>query len=66
MTSEVKTTDVRDKIEAAFKRSAEIDARRVNVPATDGKVILTGSGASGLGGTGCHAGRGSPGDRSVI
>jgi osmotically-inducible protein OsmY len=27
----VKTIDVRDKIEAAFKRSAEIDARRVNV-----------------------------------
>jgi osmotically-inducible protein OsmY len=39
----VKTTDVRDKIEAAFKRSAEIDARRVNVTAQDGKVILSGS-----------------------
>jgi osmotically-inducible protein OsmY len=39
----VKTIDVRDKIEAAFKRSAEIDARRVNVTATDGKVILTGN-----------------------
>lgn len=39
----VKTIDVRDKIEAAFKRSAEIDARRVNVAATDGKVILTGN-----------------------
>ena len=39
----VKTTDVRDKIEAAFKRSAEIDARRVNVTATDGKVILSGN-----------------------
>jgi osmotically-inducible protein OsmY len=37
----VKTTDVRDKIEAAFKRSAEIDARRVNVTAQDGKVILS-------------------------
>lgn len=35
--------DVRDKIEAAFKRSAEIDARRVNVTALDGKVILSGS-----------------------
>lgn len=34
--------DVRDKIEAAFKRSAEIDARRVNVTAQDGKVILSG------------------------
>ena len=39
----VKTTDVRDKIEAAFKRSAEIDARRVNVTAQDGKVILSGN-----------------------
>ncbi len=39
----VKTTDVRDKIEAAFKRSAEIDARRVNVTAEDGKVILSGN-----------------------
>jgi osmotically-inducible protein OsmY len=39
----VKTIDVRDKIEAAFKRSAEIDARRVNVTATEGKVILSGN-----------------------
>jgi osmotically-inducible protein OsmY len=39
----VKTTDVRDKIEAAFKRSAEIDARRVNVTAQDGNVILSGN-----------------------
>ena len=39
----VKTVDVLDKIEAAFKRSAEIDARRVNVTATDGKVILSGN-----------------------
>jgi len=39
----VKTIDVRDKIEAAFKRSAEIDARRVNVTATDGTVILSGN-----------------------
>jgi osmotically-inducible protein OsmY len=39
----VKIIDVRDKIEAAFKRSAEIDARRVNVTATDGKVILSGN-----------------------
>jgi osmotically-inducible protein OsmY len=35
--------DVRDKIEAAFKRSAEIDARRVNVTTEDGKVILSGN-----------------------
>ena len=39
----VKTTDVRDKIEAAFKRSAEIDAQRVNVTAQEGKVILSGN-----------------------
>ena len=39
----VKTIDVRDKIEAAFKRSAEIDARRINVTATDTKVILSGN-----------------------
>lgn len=38
----VKPMDVRDKIEAAFKRSAEVDARRINVNATDGKVILSG------------------------
>jgi osmotically-inducible protein OsmY len=37
------TTDVRNKIEAAFKRSAEIDARRVNVTVVDGKVILSGT-----------------------
>lgn len=39
----VKTTDVREKIEAAFKRSAEIDARRINVTAQDGKVTLSGN-----------------------
>lgn len=39
----VKTTDVQTKIEAAFRRSAEIDARRVNVVAQDGKVTLTGN-----------------------
>lgn len=39
----VKTTEVREKIEAAFTRSAEIDARRINVTATDGKVILSGN-----------------------
>lgn len=39
----VKTIDVRDKIEAAFKRSAEIDARRINVNAADGRVILSGN-----------------------
>lgn len=39
----VKPTDVRDQIEAAFRRSAEVDARRINVNATDGKVILSGN-----------------------
>ena len=39
----VKTGEVRDKIEAAFKRSAEIDARRISVAAEDGKVILSGN-----------------------
>ena len=39
----VKSMDVRDKIEAAFKRSAEIDARRISVTAQDSKVILTGN-----------------------
>lgn len=39
----VKTADISEKIEAAFKRSAEIDARRVNVIAQDGKIILSGS-----------------------
>jgi osmotically-inducible protein OsmY len=41
--SRVKTLDVREKIEEAFKRSAGIDARRVNVTTTDGKVILSGN-----------------------
>ena len=40
---QVKPTDVRDKIEAAFRRSAEVDARRINVNATDGRVILSGN-----------------------
>jgi len=41
--STVKTADVRDKIEAAFKRGAEIDARRVNVTAQNGTIILSGN-----------------------
>ena len=40
---QIKPMDVRDKIEAAFRRSAEVDARRINVNATDGKVILSGN-----------------------
>lgn len=35
--------DVKTKIEAALKRSAELDARRINVSVADGKVTLTGN-----------------------
>jgi osmotically-inducible protein OsmY len=38
----VQAGDVKAKIEAAFMRSAEIDARRVSVTAVEGKVILNG------------------------
>jgi len=34
--------DVQAKIEAALKRSAEVDARRIHVEVADGKVTLTG------------------------
>jgi osmotically-inducible protein OsmY len=37
-----KPAEVRDMIEQALKRSAEVDARRINVAASDGKVILSG------------------------
>jgi osmotically-inducible protein OsmY len=36
------TNDVKEKIEAAFRRSAEIDANRITVETRDGKVILRG------------------------
>jgi osmotically-inducible protein OsmY len=39
----VSTTDIAAKIEAALKRSAEVDARRISVSAQDGKVVLTGN-----------------------
>jgi len=39
----VRPSDVAAKIEAAFRRSAEVDARRINVNAQDGKVILSGN-----------------------
>ena len=39
----VRIGDVQDKILAALKRSAEVDARRIAVAAQDGKVILTGN-----------------------
>jgi len=38
----VSAEDVKGKIEAAFVRSAEIDAKRVSVETRDGKVILHG------------------------
>jgi osmotically-inducible protein OsmY len=40
---QVSTVEVKDKIEAALKRSAELDARRIRVEAFDGKVTLTGN-----------------------
>jgi osmotically-inducible protein OsmY len=40
---QVRTEDIRAKIEAAFHRSAEIDARRISVTAQDGRVTLTGN-----------------------
>lgn len=39
----ISVIDVKSKIEAALKRSAEVDARRINVAVTDGKVILSGN-----------------------
>jgi osmotically-inducible protein OsmY len=35
--------DVRDRIQQAIKRSAEVDASRVSVEAVDGRVILRGT-----------------------
>lgn len=35
--------DVKSKIESALKRSAEVDARRINVTTADGKVTLSGN-----------------------
>ncbi len=39
----ISVTDVKSKIEAALKRSAEVDARRINVAVADNKVILSGN-----------------------
>ena len=36
-------TDVRHKIEEAFRRSADIDAKRVSVEAHNGTVVLKGT-----------------------
>ncbi len=39
----VQATDVKEKIESALRRNAELDARQVEVQTTDGNVTLTGS-----------------------
>jgi osmotically-inducible protein OsmY len=39
----VSTTEVKHKIEEALKRNAEVDARRITVSSTDGKVSLWGN-----------------------
>jgi osmotically-inducible protein OsmY len=39
----VRVADVESKIMKALKRSAEVDARRIHVGASDGRVILTGN-----------------------
>ena len=39
----VSKTDVKSKIERALKRSAEIDSKRINVEAVNGKVTLKGT-----------------------
>jgi osmotically-inducible protein OsmY len=40
--SGVRAGDIKSRIEAAFRRSAEIDARNVQVETEDGKVTLRG------------------------
>jgi osmotically-inducible protein OsmY len=42
----VSVVDIEAKIEAALKRSAELDARRIHVGAKDGQVTLTGTARS--------------------
>ncbi len=39
----VHSADVKAKIESAFKRSAEIEAKHIHVEAHDGRVVLTGA-----------------------
>lgn len=43
MSRQVRIEDVKGKIEAALKRSAEVDSKKIVVQASDGKVILTGT-----------------------
>ena len=40
---QVSTTEVSQKIEQALKRNAEVDARRINVTSSDGKITLWGN-----------------------
>jgi osmotically-inducible protein OsmY len=39
----ISVADVKSKIEAALRRSAEVDARRINVTVADRKIILSGN-----------------------
>lgn len=39
----VRAAEVKDKIEAALRRSAELDAQKIVVEATEGKVVLRGT-----------------------
>ena len=43
MKPRVKPSEIKTKIEEAFRRNAEIDAQRISVEATGGEVKLTGS-----------------------
>ena len=43
MSRQVRIEDVKGKIEAALKRSAEVDSKKIVVQTSDGKVILTGT-----------------------
>jgi osmotically-inducible protein OsmY len=43
MNPRVKPSEIKTKIEEAFRRDAEIDAQRISVEATGGEVKLTGS-----------------------
>lgn len=38
----VRATDVREKLTAAFERNAEVEAKRITVEVTDGRVVLSG------------------------
>lgn len=43
LTARVTPADLKNRIEAAFKRTAELEARKIRVETTGGKVILEGS-----------------------